>query len=79
MTKTDHLLFAAKELLRDALENSGATILSHGFGADRADIGFEIHGKTFCFALQLTEVPTDEFHIKPSPLPPARARRVLNR
>jgi RNA 3'-terminal phosphate cyclase len=76
MSKTDHVLFAAKEILRDALEHSGVTIISHGFCADRGgDVSFTIHDKTFVFTLTLTEVPT----VKVAPLPPVRARRALAR
>jgi hypothetical protein len=71
---TDHLVFASKELLRNALQSNGARIITHGFGAAVADIGFEIHGRYFSLTLQLTEVPEQ----KMAPLRPARARRALS-
>jgi hypothetical protein len=79
MSKTDHLIYAAKEILRDALEHSGATILSHGFAENKADVSFATHNKIFCLTVMLTEVSADETHTKSSPLPPARARRALAR
>jgi hypothetical protein len=72
-SKTDPLVFAAKELLRNALQSNGVRILSHGFGADRGDVSFAIHDKYFYLSLELTEVPEK----KMAPLRPARARRVL--
>jgi hypothetical protein len=73
---TDHLVYAAKELLRNALQSNGARVITHGFGANGADVSFEIYGKYFSLTLQLTEVPEMK---PPTPLPPVRARRALAR
>jgi hypothetical protein len=73
MTNTDHLLFASKELLRSALQTNGARIITHGFGANQADVGFEIHGRNFCLELKLTEVG----EMKIAPLRQYCPRRAL--
>jgi hypothetical protein len=71
--KSDQLLFAAKNLLLEALETSGADIISHAHGSEQSSIDFWVDGRAYRIGLTLEEQPGAEMHIEP--LRPPRPRR----
>jgi hypothetical protein len=73
--KSDQLLFAAKQLLLEALEDGGADIVSHAHGSDEASVDFFVDGRAY--SLGLTLAVTDDGATEIEPLRPPRPRRPL--
>jgi hypothetical protein len=75
MTKSDRLLFVAKEILVEALQDGNAEIVSHAFGSNEASIDFFVNGRAYGLGLTLTEFEEPKNEIPP--LRAARPRRAL--
>jgi methylase of polypeptide subunit release factors len=52
----DKLLLEARQLLKQALEDSGVNVTGCGFGSGQADIDLKVGGKNYCITLTISSL-----------------------
>jgi hypothetical protein len=56
----EQILYGARQILIEALENYGVDITGRGFGSGQADVDIKIGDRDFCISMTLAEITEDE-------------------